>query len=147
MPLLVDGNNVLHGLPTGYRSRETVRRLVLDLARRERLTVELVFDGPPPPGRPEREPLGRVTVRYSGGASADDVIVRRLPPGRAARQWTVVTDDGGLAARARAAGASVRPSRWLAARLELRAATGPDDGPLTPEEVAAWERWFRERGR
>ena len=62
MPILVDGNNLLHRLPRGSRSRADVRRLVLGAIRHERMAVVVVFDGPPPAGSPEVESLGSATV-------------------------------------------------------------------------------------
>jgi hypothetical protein len=52
MPLLLDGNNLLHRIPGPPRSRAEVRRLVLEVTRHERLAVVVVFDGPPPAGSP-----------------------------------------------------------------------------------------------
>ena len=108
MPILIDGNNLLHRLPRHDRSREQVRRLVLDACRRERMKVAVVFDGPPPAGGRVREELGAVTVVYAGTRSADDVIIGRLPGGAAARDWVVVTDDRELQQRARDKGAAIR---------------------------------------
>ena len=105
MPIIVDGNNLLHRLPTTSRPRAEVRRLVLETTRHERIAIVVVFDGPPPTGSPSEESLGSVTVVYAGKAVADDVMIGRLPTGRAASQWAVVTDDRGLAERARGRGA------------------------------------------
>ena len=143
MPVLVDGNNLMYLLAAGDRSRTGVRRLVLDLARRERITVTIVFDGPPPAGTPEIERLGRVTVRYSGTASADEVILRLLPAGNAARSWTVVSGDRELVDRARNRGARTRPAREWAAKLPPSGAkTAARDRALSVDEVAEWERYF-----
>lgn len=146
MPVLIDGSNLLHALGLSAPSREEVRRRVLDRVRRERMRVTVVFDGPPPAGTPSRESLGPVTVVYSAPASADDVIVRALPEGPAARSWTVVTDDRGLAARVRRRGAQVRTlAHW---RQGDRAPGHPSRGDgLRPDEVAEWELWFARRGR
>jgi predicted RNA-binding protein with PIN domain len=141
MPIMVDGNNLLHRLPQGLRQRAELRRLTLELARREAIRITLVFDGPPPPGAPAREQLGKVTVVYSGAASADDTIVSTLPGGRRARTWEVVTADRRLASRVTAAGARVRNlSQWL---HKLEAVARPaDDISLSPAEVSEWEAYF-----
>lgn len=141
MPIMVDGNNLLHRLPNDRRQRAEVRRLSLELARREAIRITLVFDGPPPPGSPERERLGRVTVVYSGSASADDAIVRLLPKGRAAHSWEVVTDDRRLGSRVTSTGARVRSlNQWL---HKLEAMTVPDDdSSLSPDEVSQWQSYF-----
>ncbi len=118
---------------------------MLRIARGQKIKLIVVFDGPPPDGAPETERLGPVTVRYSGSVQADDLIVSRLPTGRAARSWTVVTDDHGLRQRVRTAGARVEPvSRWLS-----RKGTAPSgrEKPetLSPEEIEDWERFFSQR--
>lgn len=147
MPILIDGNNLLHRLPAAGRSRSAVRSQVLDVARRERMSVVVVFDGPPPPGAPAEESLGRVIVVYAGAQPADEVIVARIPSGTAARQWIVVTDDRGLAERARQRGASTRTLReWMA--RPRPAPTRPRTEPkLSSREVAEWEEFLGSRKR
>ena len=142
MPIIVDGNNLLHRLPTTSRSRAEVRRLVLETTRHERIAIVVVFDGPPPTGSPSEESLGSVTVVYAGKAVADDVIIGRLPTGRAASQWAVVTDDRGLAERARRRGATVRGlSEWQRRRppTPKRVTREPK---LSSHEVQEWEDFF-----
>ena len=144
MPVLIDGNNLMHTLPSPKRSREAVRQMALDLVRHERTRITLVFDGPPPAGAPKEERLGTLTVIYSGAASADDTIIRRLPRGTAARNWTVITDDRGLTNRARSAGA--RTSSLAAWRGKLLAVAGRNDKPdrpLSSDEIKEWENFFR----
>jgi len=143
MPLLVDGNNLLHRLPKTSRTRSAVRALVLDATRHERMSVVVVFDGPPPAGSPELEVLGRVTVVYSGAAVADDLIIGRIPAGASARQWVVVTDDRALAGRARQRGAAVRTlSEWSARQRAVPPKTAAET-KLSSREVAEWEEIFR----
>jgi len=143
MPLLVDGNNLLHRLPKPSRTRSAVRALVLDATRHERMSVVVVFDGPPPSGSPEREALGRVTVVYSGAAAADDVIIGRIPAGPSARQWVVVTDDRALAGRARERGAAVRTLGEWSARPRPAPPRTRAEAKLSSREVAEWEEVFK----
>ncbi len=149
MPLLVDGNNLMHRLPAGSRDRRAVRDQALDLVRRQQATVTVVFDGPPPPGSPERENLGRVTILYAGRRSADDVIVGLVPPGSRAADWTVVTDDRELARRVRERGGRTRSLHsWLTRREGRRKASGsPGFEPrMSSRELAEWEAYFGSRG-
>ena len=140
MPILVDGNNLLHHL-RGAHGRSDVRRQVLDACRGQRRQVTVVFDGPPPAGTPAREILGSVTVVYSGPRSADDLIVSRVPAGPRGREWVVVTDDRELARRARARGATIRSlAEWRSQSPSGDRQT--HDRPLPPEDVAAWEAYF-----
>ncbi|MCG6961987.1 MAG: NYN domain-containing protein [Acidobacteria bacterium] len=143
MPVLVDGNNLMHSFPTHDRTRAAVRRSTLELARSEKTSVTVVFDGPAPDGVPERERLGRTTIVYSGAEKADDVIVRSLPAGSSAREWVVVTADRGLADRARRRGAQVRrPADWLRKLMPGARTYKNDDSPLTAGEIADWEAYF-----
>ena len=141
MPLILDGNNLLHNLPRGLRSREEVRRQVLEVVRRQALSLTVVFDGPPPDPSPEVEHLGRVTIRYSGREAADDVILALLPA-RATNQWVVVTDDRELSERARSKGAQVRTlAEWAARRKPPQRIVG-HESKLSSREVADWEAFF-----
>jgi predicted RNA-binding protein with PIN domain len=142
MPVLLDGNNLLHRLPPRNRSRQEFRRLVLDACRHERMTVTVVFDGPPPAGAPPRESLGAVSVVYAGSETADDVIIRNLPGGRASREWVVVTDDRALQDRARRRNAQVRSvAEW--SRKKPTPPSRPRTEPkLSSHEIAEWEKYF-----
>ena len=142
MPILVDGNNLLHRLPGPSRSRAEVRRLVLETTRHERIAIMVVFDGPPPAGSPSEESLGSVKVVYAGRAVADDVIIGRLPTGRAARQWVVVTDDRGLAERARRRGAAVRGLAEWQRRRQPTPRRVTREPKLSSHEVQEWEEFF-----
>ncbi len=142
MPVLVDGNNAAHRLPWARGDRSAMRRFLLDVARRSRTTIVVVFDGPPPVGRPEVENLGGVKVRYAGARTADDVIVAKLPRGAAARQWTVVTDDRGLAARVRAAGARVEDVASFLRRADLREGSAEKPERPSPGEIDEWLALF-----
>jgi predicted RNA-binding protein with PIN domain len=145
MPVIVDGNNLLHSLPPQQRSRADVRQLALEVVRHETLRVVVVFDGPPPQGSPATEHLGRVTVQYSGTAAADDVIIRMIPDGPSASQWAVVTDDRALRARARVKKAGVRTlAQWRGRRRQTRRSR--HESRLSSHEIAQWEKYFSSGG-
>jgi hypothetical protein len=109
------------------------------------MSVTVVFDGPPPTGAPGREGLGRVTVVYSGSRSADDVIVGMLPSGGAAKQWSVITDDRGLADRVRARGANSRRLAEWQRRRPRPVTRQRAESKLSSREVADWEDFFAHR--
>lgn len=143
MPIVLDGNNLLHQLPKPDRRRSSVRRQVLEITRHETVSLTVVFDGPPPAGFPEREALGKVTIVYAGSRSADDVIVGMLPSGAAAKQWFVVTDDRGLADRARDRGAGVRRlAEWQGRRKQAKPRRAAVESKLSSREIAEWEDYF-----
>lgn len=148
MPILIDGNNLLHRLPKPQRSRADVRAQVLEITRRETLSVIVVFDGPPPTGAPARESLGKVTVVYSGSRAADDVIIGLLPGGAEAKQFSVVTDDRGLADRARERGAKVRRlAEWRGRKKQEPPRRSTFESKLSSHDVADWENFFAGRDR
>lgn len=130
MPWLVDGSNVLRGeRESDGAKRELVRRLA-SFARAKRTRVTCFFDGPEPASFARG--LGSVTVVFSGSRTADDLIVERV---RGGRGWSVVTSDGGLAARVRGRHVEVVSVQQLMAELDRvgRDAAEPDED---------WERWF-----
>lgn len=141
MPLIIDGNNLLHSLPRGDRNRSEVRRQVLEAVRQQRVRVTVVFDGPPPTGTPELEHLGSVTVRYSGQLSADNVILDLVSAGNAA-DWVVISDDRELRNLARELGAAVRSlGEWKGRRSKPRRRAGREP-KLSSHEIAEWEKYF-----
>jgi predicted RNA-binding protein with PIN domain len=124
---LIDGMNVIGSRPDGWwRDRDgAVVALV------ERLTnwastageeVTVVFDGK----RPSRLAAGAehgITVVFAGrGTSADEVIARRAAADPDPGSLRVVTSDAELAARVRAAGASVVGSGTFRGRLDAATA-------------------------
>lgn len=145
MPILVDGNNLLHRLPKDRRSRDDVRSLLLEQTRFERISLTVVFDGPEPEGGISREHLGAVTVRYSGSRSADSVILSSLPES-GATDWTVVTDDRELARAAKDRGARIRSvAQWLGRRRRPRRPKHTTAEPKLPSrEVAQWQAAFEQ---
>ena len=114
--------NVIGSRPDGWwRDRErAIARLVGQVDRwaergDERVTVMLEHE-------PREEVVAeRVEVAWApdGGAdAADREILRRLPDWLAEDEVVVVTSDRDLAAKARAAGAEVTPSRPFRAELD-----------------------------
>jgi hypothetical protein len=142
MPVVIDGNNLLHSLPGRGRSRDEVRRQVLEAVRGESLRLTVVFDGPPPAGTPETECLGSVTVRYSGARSADDLIVALIPAGGTASQWVVVSDDRGLRERVLRRGGAVRSVVEWRGRRPRRRQLCEAERRLSARELAEWEAYF-----
>ncbi len=115
-----------------------------ELARRKRKRLTVVFDGPPPAGRPKVQPLGDLTVVWAAPRTADEEILRRIQEARDPRGVTVVTDDRALTAAVSAAGARTVPlDTWRpdATRRLDRAAAEPRK-PENPANVRDWERWF-----
>jgi predicted RNA-binding protein with PIN domain len=147
MPVIIDGNNFLHSLPSGEQNRESVRRRALGVVRDGGMTLVVVFDGPPPEGSPDSEHLGRLTILYSGASSADDLILRLLTKSGRASEWAVVTDDRALGNRVRDHGGQVRSlGEWRSSRRLLRPRHVSREPKLSSLEIADWEAFFSSDG-
>jgi predicted RNA-binding protein with PIN domain len=145
--LLVDGNNLLHALSktaTAAPASALIGRLrgVVPAA----VTIELVFDGPPERGLRNERIASGVVVRYSGGRTADSVIltmiedVRLLDGADGTATVLVVTDDRDLRHSARLRGARTAGSAWLLGRLGSGRLAAPSIGnprPARPHRTAA----------
>ncbi|MFV2073469.1 MAG: NYN domain-containing protein [Thermoanaerobaculales bacterium] len=142
MPIAIDGNNLLHSLPEGERTRSEVRRRVLEIVRNDSLQVILVFDGPPSSGMPETEHLGLLTVRYAGSVSADTVLLGLIPEGDRAAKWIVVSDDSELGARVRSRGGQVRSLGDWKRRQPAKPRRPTYEPKLSSHDVADWEAFF-----
>jgi predicted RNA-binding protein with PIN domain len=139
--LIVDGSNLLHALSRGDQPQPPATligrlRAVIPAGT----AIELVFDGPPERGiRGERIASG-VRVRYSGGRSADWVIlsladdVRATAGPEATDELLVVTDDRDLRARLRTKGARTAGAAWLIGRLERGRLAAPATGNPRPPQ-------------
>jgi YacP-like NYN domain len=133
--LIVDGTNLLHAM--SRRQGAAPPAALIGRLRGiipSRTAIELVFDGPPEPGlRNERIAAG-VTIRYSGGRSADAAIidlvddVRRHGGTDGSATILVVTDDRDLRHGARLRGARTAGGSWLLARLDSGRLTAPSVG-------------------
>jgi hypothetical protein len=142
--LLVDGNNLLHALTrngTAAPAATLVGRLRAIVPAQ--VSIELIFDGPAERGiRGERIAAGTL-VRYSGGRTADALILSLVdevrlvdgPDGTAG--LLIVTDDRDLRHGARMRGARTAGSAWLLGRLGSgRLSSASIGNPRPPRPVA-----------
>ena len=118
---VIDGMNVIGSRPTGWwRDRPgAMRGLVAELggfAAREGHDVTVVFDGRP--FELEGHGVEVVFATRSGPNAADDDIAALVQSDRAPEGLTVVTSDGELARRVRAAGAAVVGAGEFRRRLD-----------------------------
>ena len=100
MPVLIDGNNLLYAARNAEDERPLVGRSILcdtigQWVRRRGERVHVVFDGPAPEANLAKQ-IGNpdISVSYSGGTSADAVIIDILDTDSAARRLLVVSTDG-----------------------------------------------------
>jgi predicted RNA-binding protein with PIN domain len=134
MPWLIDGSNLLGAMRVDRIAEESKRglvRLLAAFARAKKTRVTLVFDGPEPPsfGRV----LGGLTVVFSAGRPADDVIVERAAQGRG---WSVVTNDRQLTDRVARSQVEIVAATPFIRQMEEAAASAEE----RPEED--WGAYF-----
>jgi hypothetical protein len=133
--LVVDGTNVLYALaraPAPLPAAALIGRLRAIVPPPVGITV--VLDGSPEHGLVSRRIASGVEVRYSGRASADELIgqlMERTPPGQSAG-IVVVTDDAELAATVRRAGGCTARTGWLIDRLGRQRLSAPAPGRPGP---------------
>ena len=133
MSWVVDGNNLLGRAGAARDDAATKRQLVQALARfarAKRTRVVCTFDGAEPEhfGRH----LGGVTVVFSGGRPADELIEARVARGSG---WKVVTSDRALAARVKRREVEiVEPAKFL----EELARASDSESPAAEEDWIAY---------
>jgi predicted RNA-binding protein with PIN domain len=137
--LLIDGSNLLHAL-SRTSSAAPPAALIGRLRGAIPATtgIEIVFDGPPERGLRNERIASGVTVRYSGGRTADAVIltliddVHLLDGSDGTVELLVVTDDRDLRHRSRLRGARTAGSAWLLGRLDAGRLSSPSVGNPRP---------------
>ncbi len=140
---LVDGNNLMGRLGGG--TPDGLVAELCDLARRRRSKLVVVFDGPPPQGRPKVQSLGDVTVVHAAPRSADEEIIRRIREAREPRGVRVITDDRALSSAVAAAGARTVGVEVFGRDAAARLAAAPGaaaEKEAPPLGLKDWERWF-----
>lgn len=150
MPFIFDGHNLIGQLPGGQLAEaDDEQRLVVALRaylRRVKRTGTVVFDQG---GLGERPSLGnrQLAVRFARPPrTADDVILELVRQTPNPRGLTVVTSDRRVGDLARQRGALVKDAGLFV--REMRATPpAPEEKAtgLSPAEVEAWEREFRQR--
>jgi hypothetical protein len=132
--VLIDGDNLLHRV-RGMRDEAGVAWLLPRLSawRPPGVQVTVMLDGAPDPGAPRRQRAASgITWEHSGRVDADTAIVEtaRARPYADRARTVVVTDDRGLADRARHAGVLTRRLDWLVDQLNRP--SGPGGAPGAP---------------
>jgi predicted RNA-binding protein with PIN domain len=159
LPVVIDGNNLLHAAREAEALSLLVGRSMLcdtvgQWAQRRNARVHIVFDGPAPSAALAKQ-IGNpaIAVSYSGaGVSADAVVIDLIETNSAARRLLVVSTDRAIVRVAKRRRA--RPVRsedfWATLRSEL--ARPADVYNPEPEEKdvglspGATEEWLDEFG-
>lgn len=155
MPLIIDGNNLLHSIRKGGEDFEslTAARLCRIISRYLRLTGEkgeIVFDGAGPRDKGEFDDISDLEVFFAGRATdADTVIEDKIRISTAPKRLTVVSSDRRLrsAARIRKAAAVKADVFWNDVQKQLsRKKTAKEPAEkrrgLTEGETQKWLEFF-----
>jgi predicted RNA-binding protein with PIN domain len=155
MPLIIDGNNLLHSIKKSSEDFEslTAGRLCQIISRYLRLTGEkgeIVFDGTGPPDKSEFDNISDLEVFFAGvAADADTVIEGRIRINTAPKRLTVVSSDRRLrsAAHARRATAVKADVFWSDVQKQLSRKKTPKEPAekrvgLTEGETQKWLEFF-----
>ncbi len=147
MSYLVDGNNVMGQRVGWHRDKAGARRRLLQelsrLARRERLRVEVVFDGAPDEHFPDGSSFMGVRVFYAArGSDADTRIKQMVESSRERRTLKVVTSDRALADYVRRCGAQVVRAGDFRRRLDAAPEGGDAEPRVKESELGEWMYYF-----
>lgn len=153
MLLLIDGHNLINALPDiAIDDPDDEAQLVEKLKRysaRARRKCVVVFDGGIPGGLSRELSTSQVKVIFAAAqrSSADAIIIRRIRTAPRSDDYTVITSDNEILARARERRMPALTSQAFAAQmieaLECPVeAERPDDVVLGPSEVDEWLRAF-----
>lgn len=156
MPVLIDGNNLLHAAlevePERPPGRSQLCERMTRWSLRTRQAVHVVFDGPAPAkSRAEQIAGDEIEVTYSGEVNADAVIMHILETDSAARRLLVVSSDREIvrAAKRRKATPIGSLEFWKQVETELaRSEPEPIEPPAKQEglEPGESEQWLDELG-
>jgi predicted RNA-binding protein with PIN domain len=144
MPYWFDGNNLIGQSTAAAKTNAGVRKAFLaslsSLHRSGGGRFLVYFDGDDsdratlPPG---------VSVRYSAPLSTDEVILRRLREIQRAEEVLVVTNDRGLRAQCRDAGAKALTWHEFNAKMQSRSVRTPARNKNEdPVDVEEWIEFF-----
>jgi hypothetical protein len=145
MPYFLDGNNLIgRARGTSRPSEEDRSAMISELCerlRRTRARVVLFFDGMAPAGA---SALGGLFIRFSGGVSADQAILRQIGRSQAPGEIVVVTADRGLSRLAREAGARTLAPEEFWKRFGASSRSEPSAAQTV--DVEEWIRYFEDEG-
>ena len=153
MPFVIDGNNLIYALADAGREvgRAGLCKLLAPLLARGPVTA--IFDGPPPPGPMARQiELTGITVNYSCGRPADEVIIEHIRANSAPRRLTVVSTDREIRQAARRRRCKSVTSQDFAVLLEKLTEAPTQRRPSEPPEKTDGlsgkhvDEWMKEFG-
>ncbi len=94
---LIDGNNLLHKIPTLSKNNDSDNRLSLALRldsyfMGKNINCTIVFDG----HRKDTIRTNKIRIEYSGSLTADDIIRTEIERAKNTKLLTVISSDTGI---------------------------------------------------
>lgn len=160
---LIDGYNLLRRVPqyaeweqklTREHARDKLEDDLSSLTAIKGLRIVLVWDGPPPGSKSSRLQKGILTIQYSGGRSADQVLKQLLL--KKGGDVVLVSDDADIIKTAQLERREFQTCQNFYLYIhslvhgdQTKAAGKYREEPLTDDEVDYWRAMFgnRERGK
>lgn len=146
---LIDGNNVMGQRVGWHRDKPAARRRLLEelarLARAQKLSLTVFFDGAPEAHFPDGSSFKGVKIHYARhGSDADARIIEFVEGERNRKGLVVVTSDGQLTARVRACGVRVIRSGEFRRTLDAVPVESPHEyeARVREQEMDEWMRYF-----
>lgn len=154
MPYIIDGHNLIAAMPGISLKDAQDERALLDVLRPFALRMDrelYVYFDQGRVGERNDLSLGRVHIRFSvPPRTADDAIHSHLRSiGKESPNWVVVSSDREILSHAERLGARRMTSAAFVQELIAEGEGEPSSDkpaqPLSEDQIAAWEKLFRER--
>jgi predicted RNA-binding protein with PIN domain len=154
VPYIIDGHNLIAAMPGINLEDAQDERALLDILRPFALRTDrelYVYFDQGRVGERNDLSLGRMHIRFSvPPRTADDAIHSHLRSiGREGPNWVVVSSDREILSHAERIGARRMTSATFARELIAERGDEPSIDkpaqPLSEDQIAAWEKLFRER--
>ncbi len=151
--IIIDGNNLLYAMrahaPLPAVGRETLVKILERWVQEHNAVVTLVFDGPVPAGGLAKQMTSSyMAVKFSGPATADDVIVAMIKQAEQPTMARVVSSDTAIRHAARHRRCQTTDAAAFIAELfppqqaspTPTSSTQPDEKPeiVSPNETDKW---------
>jgi predicted RNA-binding protein with PIN domain len=152
MPYLIDGHNLIACMPSIDLDDPDDENRLIDKLRTYCIRMGkgmVVYFDRRAPGTNDPSPAAGLIVHFVTPPTSADEAIRDhlLRLGREAPNWTVVSSDHAVQTAARQAGARFLDGPTFARQLLVEESSAREtekpDSPLSEEEIAEWERLFR----
>ncbi|MCF7796619.1 MAG: NYN domain-containing protein [Lentisphaeria bacterium] len=158
---LIDGYNLLRRVPqyaeweqqlTREHARDKVEDDLSGLTAVKDIRLILVWDGPPPGSKSSQRQKGILTIQYSGGRSADEILKQLLQ--KKGGELVLVSDDADIIKTAQLEGREFQTCQNFYKYVhglvhgEQKSKAGKyREEPLSDDEVDYWREIFEKKDK